>query len=388
MDRSQLLKVTVRVAASLMGSVLQALLLLTVARDVGPAGFAPFGQFTSIAYVFSSIVGLGFGVQALRMGGVSDARGIAATMFILRTVLAFALVTCLSLSLMVLGIGTGILLLAASSLIVNELVAELLQAVLSGQGRQHMGSIVIASQRLLGVGTSFAVHGAGASWWLSILVGQGLVFVTLLVIVVGITQRPRSLRRLGSQPVAYWLASILPNLSQLDVSVASAVGGATVGGYVAAGSRVNSPLSAVSGALLAVFLPRFAKEARDGRGSDSFPAVLRFTLGYAVLLGAASPLVAAVLIWYLGDAYAPAFSYFLCLVIAGALSSVSQVFQGRAYGEGSPRAVIIAMSLAVPAGLLVLGLCIAAFGIGGAGAGPIATQVVLLLVFAVLRRAG
>ncbi len=376
--------VALRVASSVVGSASQAALLLLLARDLGPDGFAPFGQFMSLAYLLGLSLGFGFGVQALRLGESAVARVLLGSMVLVRASTSSAVVVGLLVVMSHFWPGQGLLFVAAALLMFNELSADLVLGGLAGQGKQNMGSLVIVLQRVVGSLLPLGLVWVGTSWSVAIIIGQLLVLTLFGGAVRWTCRAPRHPLRVVRDGLPIWLSTTVASLGQLDVTIAQGVGGPQPAGVVAAGSRVSAPLAIVPSAILTVVVPRLARSRESGgdlagaRRRHEVSRMLRMVSLYALGLSMLAPAIAWLLVLVLGPAFESGYWYFTALVVAAALNAGSQVLQAWAYAEDRPGLVTRISVVGIALGLSSLALGLSVWGVAGAALGPLVSQVVVL----------
>lgn len=380
--------VLLRMGSSALGSASQAALLLLLARDLGPTGFAPFGQLMSLAYLLGLAASFGFGVQALRLGSSFEARRTLGSMVLVRGATSTLIVVVLAVLLARFWPGQSWLFAAAALLMFNELCADLVLSGLSGQGRQNLGSLVILLQRGAGSLLPVLLVMAGAQWSEAIAGGQILVTVLFVLVAVQMCGLPCRVVDAIRDGLPFWLSTLVPGLGQLDVTIAYGVGGPQASGMVAAGARFNGPLTILPQAILTVFVPRLSRlddvvtDGAQSRRHREVARLLRVVTLYALALSLLSPVAGWALLLVLGPAYADGYWFFTALVIAAALNAVSQVLQGWLYALGRPGAVTRVVFLGVAGGLAGLASGLFLWGLTGAAVGPVLCQVIILVQYA------
>lgn len=378
-----------RVGSSAASAGMQAAFILLFARSIGPAEFAPFGQFLSLCYLFGAAVSFGFGVQALRLGDSNEARRILGTMLSVRLASALVLTSVVGLVLnFAIGLPVG-LGLAAGLLMVNEMMSELIQNGLSGQDRQNYGSRLMVSQRVIGSLLPIGAHSFGLPWWIALLLGQTVVLIRFCKVSLRIAGPPANLLRVMRESVPFWVSTSVGNLYQADVSITRAILGPVASGAMSVGSRISTPLALVSAAVLSVFLPKFSRAARDGHSAaDDLKRLVFASSCLALITICSAPFIAECFLLVVGSQYKMAYWYYVSVVIAAAIGTVSQVLQAYSYSFMPARVVSRIVAIGVAIGLLSLFVGLTSAGLLGAAAGPLAMQISILAQYSFLLSEG
>lgn len=374
-------KLSVRVLATGVAAVFQALSLLLLARTVGPSAFGDFGILLSTGYVAGAALSFGLSVQALRAASMKSSKSALFTMLVIRVATSGTVGILLVITAFAAGVVDSAIVFAAVSFIFTELISELVQASLSGLGRQHLASAILVPQRALTLCAVALPVVVGQTVWAQFAAATLLgLLMSMLSLGIVVTPRLLSIRRVLRTSVGYWAAGVAGSLGQFDVVVASFAVSNPASGLVSAGSRIGTPLNLIPNAMLSVFVPRFSVDSGKARIA-SFLRLRRLAFAYAALLMAASPLIASALVWILGPAYSNGWPFYVSVTLAAALSGLSQVYQALVYSDGRPIVAAVFVGTGAIFGLILLAIGGLLGGLAGMSVGPIAGQALILGLF-------
>lgn len=332
-----------RIVVSLGGragaAVAQALLLALLARALGLADFGVYAAFYAGATFAIGVLDYGLTTRVLAAGGVEDARGIFGALIVSKT-FAFALVAILS-GVLISQIGAGWPSgLAAAALVAaaGESVGNTTLAIQQGEKKSLSGAALMLGRRLvtllpflfgLSVPTAIA----------SMIVGGVMGVAAFYAIAIRRSGRPTAAGPLFRANYPVFLASLGPNLMQLDTAVVGVAGGAALAGAYGAATRLAAPLNLAITTVTQVVVPEIATESNEARRRKIFVQARRT----AVLVGACfvitipfAPLITDVL---LGSAFSEAAPIVGGVIAAAAMIAISQVYLGWFYATIVPRAV-------------------------------------------------
>ena len=358
-------------------TVLQAVTMILLARDLGPAEFGPFASSLGIGAVLGSLLGFGSSAQALRLLATPRPEGLAATLLLLR------LGTAAVVAAAVLAVGWGgprETIILAAVYATTEVICELAQSIMLGMKRTVLAHLAIVLRRALPVALLLAgavLHadaalGLSAGWILSTVITMAFCFSLL--------GRPIAVATAVRSGVHFWSSTALVKLQNLDVVLLQAVGAPALVGQYAAAARVVNPLNLFTATLLSILTPKLASAA------DAEERALVFRQGRLALLGYFAALVAAAPLAYwlgpalLGEEYRPAAPLFAAFTIAAGISGLGQIHVSLLYALDLAHRVALVRLGAIPAGLAVLLLATYAAGITGAALAVIATQIMPVLL--------
>lgn len=187
-------------------------------------------------------------------------------------------------------------------------------------------------------------------------------------------------RRLWAGAASFGTSAVVGSLVALDVTVVNVVAGSEQGGIFAVGSRLAGPLGLLGGALSAVALPMLAANPylRLSQRSRRLAAI-----GVAVAVVAAVALVVwgpAIVVGFLGPDFTSSLVPVRLYVCAAVLNTAAQLLVGMLQARGNERYVAhaLATTIALSLGLTATGAWL--LGAGGASAGFLTANAVLLVL--------
>lgn len=370
-----------RVGARFASGAMQALALAMVARAAGPAEFGRFSYVTSIATMCLAVLGFGFGTRALRMGAEENPRSLATTMSILR--LGSVSVVCAAIFVLFRGAPQGeAAVVAALGLVAADSLNELEVSILSGERRQRSVATILLFRRATLL-CCLAIAGAvGVSLFRTALLTSAALASLSVARAARAWRRPASFVPTIRDSTGYWLADIMSNLGQLDMTVIRLSSGIGAVGLYGAANRLGNPLSMVSHSLISVVIPELAHE-RDPRRYRKLMRLGRMGAGlYCAVLALLSPVIANVAIAFLGPEYSRARPILIAISVAAGLSGLSQVYQAHLYACGAGRRIAAVLALGTIVTLTLLGALGPNFGMDGLAVALVTGQGVLVLLFA------
>lgn len=377
-------RVVIRVGVAGVASVLQAVTLLLLARYAAPANYGALGLAISSGYIAGAALSFGLTTFTLRLSALTEWRGFACSAIAVR-VLTSALIAMAVVWLLPRPAGTDhIYAIVGAVFVFAELTNEVAHGVISGQHRQLLSVVILLSQRLLTLVAfliSWSLIGSPLPGLLAATVTNSILPVVVLLLVRSSFVSPL---KLLAHARSFWFATAASSLSQGDVLISTAVGGATMGGFVAAGSRMSTPLNLVTSSVLNIYVPAMSRERDAALRRAIFHRARRLCMYWAGCLLVLAPIVAAALVWVLGAEYRSGYFFYGAIVVGAALSAVSQSYQALLYAEGRARQVGWAILTGTIVGLVTMTVAIVLFGLSGLAAGPLFGQslILFLLVFA------
>jgi O-antigen/teichoic acid export membrane protein len=367
--------IVVRIVGFGLASVIQALSVILIARTAGAADFGVYAQFIAAGTVAGIILSLGFDTRIMTLGSSDRYGSVAATAMILRLSAVFVISGGV-VGFALLATDVSFLVIAASCATLGvELVSPLVQSMLSARNKVGWAVVLVLAQRA----TILAAVLSMDDIFFAAVIGYGASSIYAVAVAVPMLSRPASLGEASQRMPGYWWSSVAPTLSQLEVVVSGGLGGNALAGLYASGSRLMSPLSTVTNALTAVFLPRLARDARGGTRNADYVTLKRLTWSMAIALTLASPVVAHFGVYLLGESYSSAWPIIVGFCVAAGLSGVSRGMQTMLYANDRPAIGAMAVTTGALLGIAAVAI-LAPFGPWGIAAAPMITQVTVLVL--------
>src|SRR4051794_40904089 len=366
---------------------MQAATLLLLARELGPSSFGTLAVFASTGMLLCSVANLGASTRVLRVRAEDGADTLASALFWMQALGSVVVLVGLVVASLLLGDPAPAL--VGGLMAVSDQQAEFAVASLSGHSRQTAASIAVTIQR----GLPLAAVGVAVVLGASVLGWVGATVVGVAVLAVACAPRQwvgrRAVLAAARSSIGYWFTGLVLNLRQLEPLVVSAAGGAGAAGLYAIAARVANPLSIVVTSMQAIAVPEMARAGDRHEFRRTFRLLLGLAVVYAVVLAAASPLVAAVFLRIVGPGYEGARTLVTVMVVCAALSAVSQALRARLLAAGGPSVPAWIIGVATVIGLVLLAVT------GGIDDGrylwiaPLTTQALILVALALapVRRA-
>lgn len=377
------------IGARLSSAVLQAGLLIVLARTLGIEEFGRYAIVMAIGAITLGIADLGLSTRALRMTR-DESDGLHFT------VMAVALLQAALVFFVVLGTGalvTGSS-VAAEFVIVGALYAateifvNIAQNLAFGEQRRGRIEFIMISRRLLPFA---AVLIALVIDQASVLPALGVGF--LLAAVVAATAsgpfRPGRLHLgvLLRPAVHYWTAGIWAMFQQFDVPIIGRFFGDAAAGAYSAAFRLASPVHIVTSLIVSSTVPAITRcDDESGKYALAVKAV-QGGGAWALLVGVLSPITLWLGPLLLGPSFAPLAWVFPLLMLNSAVSALAQVMVAVLYAYNVARFVARVSLIATFVGLAITliggvsGLVVLAFS------GALVIQLMLVAMLTVkLRR--
>lgn len=358
-------------------AVLQAVVLIVVARGLGAQNFGSFGATAAIGAIVTTVCSFGAQQRVLRSGAADrDKVDAIYTLLVLATLLALTVSVVLSSVLR--NEFTGVQLLGGLSASVDSL-ALFGQNVSFGAlkpGRALLGMYLVRVISLAGALMLIVPGPVG-------IPALGVAYVCACI-TSGIVARLRP-RRLSSfafyrEGYNFWATSVWGMLQQLDVVMVSVGIGVKQAGAYSAAYRLASPLHLVTGALNSIYTPRLSSTEDSAVRWRDGVRLTRIGAAYAAALIVLSPS----LLWLgpavLGSSYKTYTVLFPVLVVNGALNVVAQLLTSRLYAEHLEARVQRVSRTATVTGLLYVAIgCVFHEDVRIVSAGTVLIQVILII---------
>lgn len=375
--------------ARVAGAVLQAVILLLLARFTPLSDFGAFGVTYAVGAIALGIGGLGLATRALRAGR-GDPQGIGRPSLVLALAGAGAAAVVAAIS-GALITGSPVPAIAAGAFVLADGVSEVAQNLMFGTHRlpraaaisviRRGGPVIAVAVAVALAAPSTAVYTAAAA---GALVGLAVVLATVRL---EHAANPTGAIVLVRESRPYWANGAWAMLQQLDVVLVGALLGSRAAGVFTAGFRLASPAHIVTSLLIAQMVPAMTASLQSDRPTDGGRTHLRLALAYSGAIALLSPLLAIVAIFLLGPDFADFWLIFVLLFVNTAVSVVNQTLAARVFALHRHQhampwltavSAVVGLSVVV-AGCLAGSLVIAALG-------TLSIQVVLVILSAVLER--
>lgn len=372
-----------RVGARGIAAGFQAVTLILMARELGPADFGVFGQAQSIGIIGAAIFSFGLSTRALRLSVDDDPDRIVSGMFVLRFVTAATVSVLITGVFYALDPATAAILLAVAMVLFADMMNDLMQGVLSGLERQKLASILLIAHRLLPFSAVVFKPFSDMNILAQFVLGCGLAAIVPIIYTVLFWAKPVSLKALARGSWGFWLSTIAGPISQFDTTIVRLTSSVTSVGYYAAAARVGAPLNLISSSLANIVVPAMTREPDSAIRMHMFVRLRRVGIIIAGFIIVSSPIVAELIVRLLGELYRPGWPVFCGMIIAAAFSGINQIYQAYFFAMNLPRIAAMSVGLGTVLGLAVLGFGSALWGIGGLSIGPVAIQLAILVLFGV-----
>lgn len=337
-------------------AVVQAVLLVVLARLLGPSDFGSFVVGLTAGALIGVATGMGSAMQALLLDRRLAHRSIGTTLLAMRV--STGLLAALAAAAVCVALGLPLMpALVCGLWSWAEVVIELVQALLLGQGRVRAATWCILVRR---IGPGLALVGwvvIGHSVWEWLIAGYAAALLATCVAARGLLARPGGLGPILRSSRHFWTSTVLSTLQTADVAVVGvfAQGSATVGHYAAA-ARATSPLNLLTGSLVSVLTPRWAQLKEMSIRHASFLRARRGLFGLAALLVVASPVAGWLAPLVLGEAYAGSSVFFVGVTVAAGVSAIVQGYSAFLFASEAPDRVARARVWSIPGGLVCVGV--------------------------------
>jgi len=358
MKRNLAVGLVVRTGSRAIGSLLQAVFLLLLARTYGAEQFGVFAIVLAAGYIASAVSSLGTSARVLRLSAEEKPNELAASYAWLRLLgAAISFLTCL-----VVGQGNFSIALVAAAFVASDQIVDYAQAYFAGLSRQSVSALIVIIHRalpLLALVLALTTDTKADAW---ILVAFAMSGAGAIVVSIFPAARPLPLFSVLRSSIGYWLSGLVPSLNQLQVPLLGALSGAiTAGGYAIA-LRLMNPLTIFVTAMQTVFVPELARRAGQPGFNSLFRGFIWIAGAYAVALSAFSPVIADAIIYFLGQDYRGARSLLIAMIVSAGLSGVAQAFQSKLVAIGAPNGIAWVIGISNLFGLGLLALVVGTLG--------------------------
>lgn len=376
-----------RIGARGASAAFQAVILVLLARGLGPAQFGVLLSGQAIGAVVSTLLGFGLPVRVLRIRGESGHD------FSVSGALTLALVVSASSALAVLGAqlaldSTTLALSAAAAVsVAAESIANVVQALLAGLGRQRSSANLVIGQRVLVLLAIVICWLGGGDVVMGFIAANFTIFILVAWVIVSRIGLSFGLRRLIGSSLGYWANAFAASAATLDLVFVRLLMGATVAGQYGGASRLVSPLSIAINALVALLVPAALGAETPKAFRRLFGRAYRGAVVVCIALICLSYPLARVARLILGEEFGANELLLISVVCAVGISAFSQVLLSELLALGEAWRSAAAMALGTVLGLaLIVGLGLTSLE-AYLWIGPIGVQAGVLGGFCLARRA-
>ncbi|WP_455835204.1 oligosaccharide flippase family protein [Pseudarthrobacter siccitolerans] len=324
----------------IVAAVLQAILLVMLARDAGPDDFGLFSAVFSLATLAQTASGLGVPTLVIRERARSKSNSLLRGGLRLMNPIGLMLAAVVALGLTVLGLTVEHRLMYMVPLAVwaaAERYSDTWLGLAVADGDAHINTVNVVLRRAI----ALLLYVLCALWWDPILAFSVSLSAAALASAFAVRRqissrihldgRSASAKRVLRKAWPFWLNSIGTQARNLDVAVVTAVAGLSQAGYYAAASRVTSPLRIVSTSLATVLLPMASRGGpRDIKRLMALSAAVVLVMAVVYSVGAA--IMPWIVTTFLTDAYLGAVTplriVLIGLCFAAAASLLGALLQG------------------------------------------------------------
>lgn len=374
------------VIARLLGSLMQASIILLFVKHLSIAQFGSYSGVIGLGAVLTGIFGLGASVAALRIescAGLGNANAL-----IVIGLLGSIPTALISLSYATYFTSATIACaLAAAAYVCAEMINGICQNILFGRRQNKTAEAFLVLRRAV----PLAGLAIGSYWghdteiFSLFLVGNAITIATGLAAAWDPNPSSLNLRKTINGVRHYWGATVAAMLQQLDVVIINATLGEAVTAIYAAAFRLASPVHIVTNSLVSLLLPKLKDSHPESRNREAKP-YLHIGLAYAGVVVGFSPFCALLIGRFFGPQYGAHWIVFTLLLINSAVSVINQLTSARLYGDGQERSVFHLTAAATIVGLCLVYLAATLHSIDAVALGTVLNQVILLLSLRTIKK--
>lgn len=342
--------------ARAVAALMQAAILVVLARALGPSSFGAFVVGLTAGALAGVVTGMGSAMQALLLDQQAEHRSVGTTLLVARVLTAIVAGAVTFGSCLLLGLPP-LVAFVGGLWSWTEVVIELIQALLLGQGRLRAASFTILVRRVGPASALLAAALIGHSMWVWLLGGFVATIASSCAALRGLFARPAAIRPVMRASRHYWTSTILSTLQTADVAVVGVfVPNPALVGHYAAAARATSPLNLLTGSLVSVLTPEWVQidGARDR--FDQFLRARRGLLALATALILCSPVAAWLAPLVLGDEYERSAIFFAGVTVAAGVSAIVQGYSAFLFASREAHRVSRARMISIPGGLILVAL--------------------------------
>lgn len=332
-----------RVLARGFAALLQAALLILLARAFPPDVFGAFAAAYGTATIGASVLGFGASTRVLRMRVETDS-SVSGGLFVLR--MAGAIIGSIGGAVVLIWVPwAGYAVLAGVAFSVADSAVDFAQAYFAGAERHAISAALPVVLRAAQVSTVLplawalepAIAYAVSATSLAVSLGCGGLLTRVGILQDRMSVNLNALATLAQSSSGYWFAGVVANLRQLEPVVLLGWGSAALAGQYSLVTRLANPLLIVPATLQLIFVPRLAVSLEDRKLShEALRRLWLVSFAYSAFLLASAPLIALLLPIILGPEYNDTFVLTLAVVVASSLSSLAYVVQIQFIAVGKP----------------------------------------------------
>lgn len=373
---------SVRVVSSL----LQAALLIVIARSVSMPEFGGYAATVAIGTIAAGLFGVGMPTRSLRLA----AEGLQ---YLTLSYCAFGLAASSLTFLTTMWISTSYIgpvqswTIAGAIFAASEVELGIIQGILFGELRNRRAEILLVARRAIPLLFAIATMTMSPDHLFYGAAAGSCVAVVLAFVMLG----PRTwsgwhVSRVLLSTTGYWLANIGSMLQQLDVTIIARAMGAFAAGAFAGAFRLANPVHVVTSALVSIYVPKLSHESDSQRRHEAGQSMMRMGLMYGLAIGLFAPLTVHIGPALLGAQYGSHAYLFPILMLNSATNVVNQLQSARLYAEGCSVQVAVATVLSTLVGLLVVAFAARQQSLYLAAMGTWSIQITLVISLAVVWR--
>lgn len=363
------------------------LLLLLLARDLGPDAFGGFATAMGAVTLLSDLVDLGRNTKATRE--ISQGHDpMVAQRLVADKLVVSVLVSAAAAAVLTWLTGQPSVYVPLALWLTALAVGAAAIVPLRAAGLASKVGVVTGLDRVIALSlwllcSGLGAPGAAAAGW-ALLAGSAAA--SLLSIRLSrlrfVRPRLRDLRREYVEARHFGVAGLTSDLQLLDTPVLLAVAGSSAAGIFALPARVTGPLGILPTAMTALLLHRYAEADRGAIPMTTIRAGLRRLMTIMILISTFLFLLAPLLVRVvLGPAYGEAASVLQVYAVAMVFASFNQPAAQILQAAGRERLVSVVVAAGSIISLLGVGVGGALAGALGASLGFAAMQVLIFASF-------
>lgn len=339
----------------LVSAAVQALVLVYLARLLGPASFAGLTATLALGAVLATAFGFGGQAQALRLLAVPDYRQYATTLTVVR--IATAIVTgfiasVAGASFFGLDWFFGIL---AGTYSASEAIVAFSQHLLLGVQDTRRANVSVLLKPVLTIMLIASAVALGLEPLVGFAAGGLLSALVAALLAAPHMDGAVALRRVVRDSRAYWASTTLASVQQLDVAVVTLLAPGGMAGSYAGATRLVNPLNLAVTSILSIVTPNLSRRDLGDRGRV-FRRAFWTVSAVAALFLLATPVLVVAGPAVLGDGYGNSGPFFGALGVALAVNSFAQFYAASFYAIGEARRLALVRVWTAPIGLAVIGV--------------------------------
>lgn len=373
------------VGVRLQNAVLQALIIVVLARSTSLADFGSYSIVVSVGIVINALLGTGQAQAVLRSESI-ESQNLTYSHVITGAIGSIVSAMLLAVSFTIIRSDAALVVVIAGALTVfMDSSALLVQNALFGHHLVRRGVFSIAITRTIAsIGVVIGAF-AGNIWWYISVFSSVAVLVNASLL-IGMKLKAVKIGAAIKVGYNYWRVTVWGMLQQCDVPAVGLLLGSSAAGAYAAGFRLASPVHIVTSSLNSIYVPKLSAESNAATRREIGQRLSVFGVGYSVILMIFSTFTYFLGPWLLGSQFEPFAWLFPIFFVNSALSVVNQISISRLYAESKAKDVANISRIST-----VIGLCsifpLAHFGnVYFAAMAPIIIQLILMFGLLLLIR--